>query len=277
MKKAVTLFCLALIMFVLSENVFAQHDLLIGKSYVINSEELGEERKVNVYLPEGYNQEDNSTYPVIYLLDGSYKEDFIHIAGVVKFFEMYDLIPPTILIGIENVDRYRDFTHPTESKEDLKGMPNAGGSKAFISFLEKELKPFINANYATSDREVLIGQSLGGLLSSEVLLKHSHLFTDYLIVSPSLWWNDQELIDSAESFLQTNSYDPKNVFISLGKEHPVMHEVVDRLSLTLKNDAKKRFNVIYVPILEENHATILHKAVYNGLENIFSDHKSKYK
>src|ERR1039458_2813532 len=63
----------------------------ISKPYVLGvidelqSSELGEKRILNIYLPESYNQDDTTKYPVIYLLDGSADEDFIHIVGLVQF------------------------------------------------------------------------------------------------------------------------------------------------------------------------------------------------
>ena len=49
----------------------------------MHSTVLNEERTLNIYLPEGYHQD--SSYSVIYLLDGSADEDFIHVAGLVQF------------------------------------------------------------------------------------------------------------------------------------------------------------------------------------------------
>ena len=67
---------------------------------------LGEKRILNVYLPEGYSQSDTVRYPVIYLLDGSADEDFIHIAGLVQFnsFEWVRRVPKSIVVGIATVD-----------------------------------------------------------------------------------------------------------------------------------------------------------------------------
>jgi predicted alpha/beta superfamily hydrolase len=54
---------------------------VLGVIDEIQSKELTEKRILNIYLPEGYNQNDTIKYPVIYLLDGSADEDFIHIVG----------------------------------------------------------------------------------------------------------------------------------------------------------------------------------------------------
>ncbi len=116
---------------------------VLGVIDEIKSKSLEEKRVLNIYLPVGYNQNDTIKYPVIYLLDGSADEDFIHIVGLVQFnsFEWINQIPKSIIVGIATVDRRRDFTFPTTSKEDLKTYSSSGHSDKFISFIEKEWKP----------------------------------------------------------------------------------------------------------------------------------------
>ena len=235
-----------------------------GAVEVIQSEALSEERTLNIYLPSGYSPDSAANYPVIYLLDGSAHEDFLHIAGLVQFMNMYELLPKSIVVGIANVDRYRDFTHPTTDPEDLKALPAGGGSEKFINFLEKELQPFIEKNYKTNGQKTIIGQSMGGLLATEILLKKPYLFDDYIIVSPSLWWDKQSLVNQADAIFKANMDLKKKVFVSLGKEHPVMHEVADKLVDAIKNSGNENITLFYEPILDEGHATILHIAVYNA-------------
>lgn len=139
----------------------------------IQSAALAEKRILNIYLPEGYNPKDKTKYPVIYLLDGSADEDFIHIVGLVQFnsFEWIKQVPKSIVVGIASVDRRRDFTFTTIIEKDKKIYPTTGHSDKFISFIEKELQPYIQANYETNNSKTIIGQSLGGLLATEILLR----------------------------------------------------------------------------------------------------------
>jgi predicted alpha/beta superfamily hydrolase len=117
---------------------------VLGLIEEIQSKELAEKRVLNIYLPEGYNQNDTTKYPVIYLLDGSADEDFIHIVGLVQFnsFEWINQVPKSIVVGIATVDRRRDFTFPTTIEEDKKTYPTTGHSDKFIAFIEKELLIF---------------------------------------------------------------------------------------------------------------------------------------
>lgn len=244
-----------------------------GVVETIHSDELNEERILNIYLPQGYHQDSLAKYPVIYVLDGSANEDFPHIAGLAQFMNMYDLLPKSIVVGIANIDRYRDFTYPSNVKADLKAIPTSGGSPQFINFLEREVFPFIDKNYKTNRHRTIIGQSLGGLVATEILFKKPDLFDDYIIVSPSLWWDNQRMVKKAKTYLNENLKRPKRVFVSLGKEHPTMHKVADELVKALNNIDQKGMEVYYEPILTEDHATILHKAVYLAFEKLYSKPK----
>ena len=242
--------------------------LSIGEQIELHSQILGEYRKINVYLPEGYSKDSLKMYPTIYLLDGSMNEDFLHVSGIVQFgsFSWINMIPKSIVIGIANVDRKRDFTFPTNNKKDKKAFPSAGQSASFIDFIEKELKPFISTRYKTDSTSTIIGQSLGGLLASEILFKRPDLFDNYIIVSPSLWWDDESLLGTTPAY----PISQKSVFIAVGKEGEVMErtakELYDKLRLR-----KHENTTMYFQFLEEqNHGDSLHLAVYYAFEAIFN-------
>ncbi|MEZ4773364.1 MAG: alpha/beta hydrolase-fold protein [Bacteroidia bacterium] len=237
----------------------------IGESATINSAILHENRTINVYLPEGYDPKAQEKYPVIYLLDGTFNEDFLHIVGLVQFFQLQMGMPPAIVVGIANIDRKRDFTFPTTDAELKAEFPTTGGSEKFIGFIEKELQPYIQANYNVSDRRILIGQSLGGLLASEILLKKMHLFSDYLIVSPSLWWDNGSLLHQAETLLASQKDEPVQVYISVGTEGPIMQKDAKKLYQTIGKANRSQTTVHFKFLRKEDHGTILHNAIYEAL------------
>lgn len=238
----------------------------IGGVRKLTSKELGEERTLNVYLPFGYSEDSTARFQVIYLLDGSADEDFIHITGLVDFLATYGIIPPSIVVGIANVDRKRDFTFPTTVEQDKKDFPTTGGSAKFISFLENELVHWIDAEYRTNNQRLLIGQSLGGLLATEILLYKPELFSQYIIVSPSLWWDKESLLNKAPSLLQNKINPDIQICISVGSEGDEMERPARKLHDLTKDIYQSDF--IYLP--EENHATILHRSVYKSLEILYA-------
>src|SRR6476661_2654358 len=254
---------------------------VLGVTEVIRSAELAEKRLLNIYLPKGYSVRDTVKYPVIYLLDGSADEDFIHIAGLVQFnsFEWISQIPKSIVVGIATVDRRRDFTFPTTIQKDRERYPTTGHSDRFMSFIEKELQPFIEKKYHTSKDKTIIGQSLGGLFATEVLLKKPGLFNRYIIVSPSLWWDNGSILDQGIQSLPATANKQTDIYIGVGKEgltpteQPRVMEVdanslADKLRATGRRDIKVYFD--YLPA--ENHATILHQAVANSFRLLYPAH-----
>lgn len=244
----------------------------VAKSQAIKFEEksffskiLNEERKLNIYLPDSFSAE--KAYPVIYLLDGSLHEDFLHVAGLVQFFRMSYSMPPCILVGIANVDRKRDFTFPTTDEELKKSFPTTGGSEKFISFLESELMPFVEKSYRTTVTKYLIGQSLGGLLAVEIALKKPQLFSHYLITSPSLWWDNQSLLKQATTLLDQQKVKIPYVYVGVGKEGKVMENDAQSIFKKLeKGSFKSHFQ--YFP--KENHATVLHISLYFVFKQMFA-------
>lgn len=252
---------------------------ILGTIRQIQSQELSEKRTLNIYLPEGYDQNDTTRYPVIYLLDGSADEDFIHIAGLVQFcnFSWVDILPKSIVVGIANVDRRRDFTFPTTIIKDKKDFPTTGSSQKFISFIEKELQPFIEKNYKTNSSKTIIGQSLGGLLATEILFKKPTLFNRYIIISPSLWWDKESLLSIKPLALSREFHQKILVYVAVGKEGKIMETDVKKLVSILTESNPKNLKLSFQYFPDENHASILHNAVYKAFESFNSLEKTNKK
>lgn len=239
------------------------------------SKVLGETRTLNIYLPEGYQASDTTKYPVVYLLDGSADEDFIHVVGLYQFnnFSWINRVPKSIVVGIANVDRRRDFTYPTTVVADKNRNKTSGHSEAFINFIQQELQPLIQARYkGSSNNNTIIGQSLGGLLATEILLKRPTLFQQYIIVSPSIWWDNASLLQLNSPILEAKFTQPTTVYIGVGKEGlaptavPHVMEVEANLLVEKLNASKSPQLKVYFDYLpQENHATITHQAVFNAL------------
>ena len=259
-------------------NIFAQKidhkkPFVIGEIVELQSEILNEKRTLNIYLPEGYHPDSAATYSVIYLLDGSADEDFIHIAGMVQFanFPWVELLPKSIVVGIANVDRKRDFTYPTSVKEIKEAFPTSGKSTNFINFLSKELQPFIDKNYKTNSTKLLIGQSLGGLVATEILFKQPELFSHYIIISPSLWWDDQTLLKVKPAFLKPDFQKELSIFVGVGNEdkYKVMETDARALFAILQKEKKENINTHFHFFENLNHGDILHLAVYQAFKILF--------
>ncbi|WP_316776799.1 alpha/beta hydrolase [Pedobacter antarcticus] len=252
----------------------ASKPFVLGTIENIKSVALSENRTLNIYLPEGYNPKDSTRYPVVYLLDGSADEDFIQIVGLYHYnsFPWINRVPKSIIVGIANVDRKRDFTYPTTIKSDQKTYTTSGHSDNFIGFIEKELQPYIEKRYHTNSSKTIIGQSLGGLVATEILLKKPKLFNSYIIISPSLWWDNGSLFGLHGDILDKGFNQETKIYIGVGKEGlapaeapHVMEVDANLLAEKIKGTKSKNLKVYFDYLPDEDHATVTHQAVFNAL------------
>ena len=255
---------------------------VLGQIETIQSKILGEKRILNIYLPDDYNPSDSIKYPVIYLLDGSSDEDFIHIVGLVQYcsFEWVNQVPKSIVIGIATVDRRRDFTFPTTIETDKKKYPTTGNSAKFISFIEKELQHFVEKKFKKTASKTIIGQSLGGLLETEILFKKPTLFNKYIIISPSLWWDNGSLLKQNTSIVDQTFNQETEIYIGVGKEGEtpteiprIMEQDANLLAEIIKSTRSKTVHVLFDYLPQENHATIMHQAVLNAFKQFSTSKK----
>lgn len=264
--------------FAQQNNLAEEHSskpFILGSIHELQSKILNEKRILNIYLPEGYNASDSLKYPVIYLLDGSANEDFIHIVGLVQYnsFEWVNMLQKSIVVGIATVDRRRDFTFPTSFVDEKKAFSTSGHSENFIRFLEFEVQPYIEKHFQVTNHKTLIGQSLGGLLATEILINKPTLFNKYIIVSPSLWWNNGSLIEGAIKLPDNSLLNPIMVYVGVGKEgltpgkaSRVMEVDANILADKLKSLKKPDLQIVFDYLPFENHATIMHQAVLNAFK-----------
>lgn len=240
----------------------------IGEVRVIKSAVLDEQRTLNIYLPNSFHAD--SIYPVIYLLDGSIDEDVLHIVGLVQFFHLMYGMPDFIVVGITNVDRKRDFSFETNLKDLTTKYPTSGGSEKFIEFIAAELQPYIASTYKVSQTKYLIGQSLGGLLATEILLKRPTLFSHYFIVSPSLWWDNESMLKKSKTLLAKQTAWPEYVYVAVGgQEDPIMIREAKAIAEEIQKVNHKGLKLDFNELPNENHATVLHQSINDAFKLLF--------
>jgi len=241
--------------------------LTVGQRDSLTSEVLHEERKLEVYLPDGYDRGDQR-YPVIYLLDGD--GHFHHITGIVAFLTQQGRMPPAILVAVPNTDRTRDLT-PVTHTDSAGEFPTAGGSQSFLRFFREELFPYIQARYRTQPFRVLIGHSFGGLLAIEALETHPEMFRGYIAISPSLWWDGMTHARRAADDLRQRPNLRAWVYMTTGNEGGNMlagaQQVADAFQAASLPGLRWKF--LHMP--DESHGSIPHRSTYDGLEFIFAD------
>lgn len=175
--------------------------LELGRSYRIASRSLGEQRVIDVALPAGYAADTGRRYPVLVVLDGDF--EFEIAATTARFYAATSRLPDLIVVGVHNPDRTRDLTPaPVDGFAVPPEARNAGGAGRFLEFIGDELVPYLDRTYRTVPMRVLVGHSLGGLFAFYSLATRPQLFTGYLVMEPSVWWNNHREHALARAVLQ---------------------------------------------------------------------------
>jgi predicted alpha/beta superfamily hydrolase len=240
--------------------------LTIGETFTLDSKILRETRRINVYLPPGYQESAGTRLPVLYMPDGGLAEDFLHVAGLVQVSVGNGTMRPFLLVGVENTERRRDMTGPTENENDRKIAPRVGGSAAFRRFIREELMPRVRGRYRTTGETAIVGESLAGLFVVETLLLEPDLFDTYIAFDPSLWWNDQKLVGGAGERLRARTTAGKTLYLASSGED---REATQRFAEVLGKDAPPGLSWHYEKMPDEKHSTIYHPAALKAFRAVF--------
>lgn len=168
-------------------------------------------RTYRIYVSKPVAPPPKGGYPVLYVLDGDMA--FPIAAGQVLLGSLTGR-PPTLVVGVAYPNtlatmtlRQRDLTptKPDAASLAISG-PGAkaddfGGADDFHRFMMEELRPLIAAgNPIDVSRQSLMGYSLGGLFTLHVLFHHPEAYRSYVAGSPSIWWDQREVLHGEAAF-----------------------------------------------------------------------------
>jgi predicted alpha/beta superfamily hydrolase len=257
----------------------------------IFSKVLNEQRKIWIYVPEGVASASlaGTKYPVVYLLDGD--SHFYSFAGMIQQLSHSNgntVCPEMIVVAISNTDRTRDLTpsHARSMFGDSSSAKTSGGAENFTRFLSTELMPYIDNKYPTSSHRVLVGHSFGGLFAINTLVNHPSLFTNYLAIDPSLWWDDAKLASQADHVLDSATLSGKSLYVAIAntmsKGMDVEKVVADTTELTrhireiikfdnaMKSKAKNGLTYNSKYYADDDHGSVPLIAEYDALHKWYA-------
>lgn len=232
-----------------------------------------EDLYLDVYYPEVVDA--HEPLNLLYVLDGDAFS--LMIAENIKL-QMRNApktgVAPTIVVGISYHDtsifsrerRFLDFTPPKinpRSENDVrKDFPSGGEISTFLAKLNRAHK-IILADYQINQEKVgFFGHSLGGLCVLESYLKEATPFiTDYIAVSPSLWWDQEEFFNKLTN---NASFEKGNIAISVGElEGDMVDFAYKAKDMLTQLEAVNRFSFYVAP--EENHMSVVFQTMSRNL------------
>lgn len=236
----------------------------IAREFTLSSAILKEDRPILVNLPADY-ESSTAAYPVLYLLDG--RQNMMHVAGSVEVLSRTGQIPHLIIVGIPSLNRERDLT--PSPIDDFKG---SGGGPRLLDFIARELMPYIERTYRTHPYRVLEGHSLGGALTAYALLNRPAMFDAYIVMSPAMWWNHEELTGQARTMLDRPGVENKTIFFGIGDQDGWgMRQELKRFVAELDAHTPRGTRWQHKEFEGEGHMSAPLLINYYGLKMVFAD------
>jgi predicted alpha/beta superfamily hydrolase len=279
--KSLKLVITTILLFICSTIAFGQKlapkERILTPDHTIFSKIRGRDYQLYLSFPKNYSTKDTITYPVLYSLDGMYT--FPVIKGIRPFFERDT--EDFILVGVNASNfKYRNEDYTTsvatfdeernEKRNATKSAFKTGGAAEFLKAMKTEIIPFVDKNYKTNADRGIHGGSLGGLFAAYCLVNSDGYFTRFSISSPSLWWDNEKLLNQAVAqFTENKTWDlpQTKVYISVGGlEGKTMVPTMMKFSKYLENSNYENINLKWQIFDGESHISVgpanLRKTVY---------------
>jgi len=255
MKKSlitlITYLCFAAISFSQIKGV----DNIVGKTILLKSDILNQEREIQIYLPEDYNSSTEKC-PVIYVFDS--QKYFLNAISYQQNLRFVEETPGFIVVGIKTINNERSKLYNTESS-------------TFSNYLEKELLPYIDNTYRTLPSErVFYGWQRAAAFGVEVLASKPNLFKGYLIASPT-FLTEKRIFDIGQLLDESSSLN-NYLYFTLGEVEAWSLDNTNSLAEVLKKKANNKLRWKYDLFDNENHYSTTIITMNKGLKSFFKDY-----
>lgn len=145
------------------------------EAFSIKDGQYGKDRKIWIYLPDGYSDRSTAGYPLIVSFDGQDYINDIPAPAVLDNLIAAKKIEPTLQVFVDN------------SEDRLGDLAN---HQKFADFVAKDLMPWLRQKYrvtSESAKLTLLGYSAGGLGAAYVAYRYPGVFGNVLSQSGAFW------------------------------------------------------------------------------------------
>ena len=273
--KVTTLwFCLSASL--MSPLLMAQEQVKIPRSSVVELKASNSDLIYPLFikLPKSYAKNTDKKYPVIYLTDAWYA--FQIVSGATRYPMNANKMDEAIIVGISyskgsKRDNSRVFDYTPSIAKSWR--QKTGGALQFMTFIEDTVFSYMSDNYRVdSANNTFVGNSLGGLLGSYILLTKPELFKNYILGSPSYWFDNKSIFALEKTIAKNQPAINANVFIAIGerenKAQESSYEMVDDAKLFYEKmqawqQPNLKMKMLIIP--EANHQTAFPTTAIQGL------------
>lgn len=270
MKKITVLVCMAILAFV-SAAASEPKSYEMPRTQVLPIKDSKADRQYELYvkLPEGYTENPDTKYPVIYTTDAVWHMDML--SGATEY-----LMPDAILVGISwQIDLEDDRAHASRSRdytiikyETVESPTGEAGNH--LSFIRDDVIPYVESNYRTQPEErTYFGYSAGGEFGSYILFAEPGTFNHYVLGSPAFDQQSYVYIDELEAETRPRQHNQNvNVFLSVGElERPEMVAFAKEFESMLRRRSQTGLAFVGLEIIENSdHGTAFPETVIRGVK-----------
>jgi len=244
--------------------------ILTAQVRELKSNLMNEEFELIIQLPYNYDKELPKKYPTLYYCDGFYDAPLWSGIYGVQYYDK--TITDCITVGFsykgENRDyeklRARDYTPTDPSKSGAYG-----NADKFLEVIEKEIIPFIEANYRSDSNNRMIGGcSFGGLFPLYAMLTKTELFKAYISASPAVSWDNNWIFKVAENYHLGNNDLPVSLFMCVGEKEGLL-DPVKNFDELLKSHNYGNFRYKFRILENTHHAGSKPEGYHRGLQFVF--------
>ena len=228
-------------------------------------------RTIRVLLPPGYTRPQNQQrrYPVFYFTDGvaAFDAGGWNVPGVVDSLWRKGVIPPCIVVGVDNGGSTKETTNPVVDRASeylpyddptwtTTPRPQVLGTR-FPQFLFDEVMPLVDSSFRTktgAEFTGLAGASYGGAVVLYTAFVHPHRIGYLLVKSPALQIGDGRLMEDAR---EATGW-PLALYLGVGTEEgetPETSSIVTQNVRAMHDTLSKRPGTIRLHLWVQDGAT----------------------
>jgi uncharacterized protein len=241
-----------------------------------------------VYLPDSYAKEPQRRYPVLFVTDAPYAFPVLRSiarrvgdrgAGLQDF----------ILVGLSysagdspTLSRNRDYTptdiHLKPRKPNRYQDGPYGQAEVYRQYLAQTVLPYVSRQFRIDPkRRIYLGHSYGALLGLHVLFTEPGMFDDYILGSPSLFFDDYEFLAREKQFATSHKDLPARVFMQVagfervgkGPRYNKETDMVKDMQQLVRQLQSRRYPNLQLQsaiIADEDHLTVFPTLATRGLQ-----------